>query len=200
MRKRVRERTHSLRRGGPPNPKLMSESFISKLVAYADADFASDTVERRSTSGWVVFLNGGPVSWRSHRQKSISLSTTEAELYSLSDCLQEVIWLQRVLTELGYPQPALRVGPGLSNSGTVIYEDNKGCRDGSKNFGSAAGRAKHMGVRKNFVQAHVNIGTISVTECSSADMVADLLTKPIGAVVYRKLYNQLMGNCTPPRL
>ncbi len=47
---------------------------------------------------------------------------------------------------------------GLSNSGTVIYEDNKGCRDGSKNFGSAAGRAKHMGVRKNFVQAHVNIG------------------------------------------
>ena len=200
MRKRVRERTHSLRRGGPPNPKLMSESFISKLVAYADADFASDTVERRSTSGWVVFLNGGPVSWRSHRQKSISLSTTEAELYSLSDCLQEVIWLQRVLTELGYPQPALRVGPGLSNSGTVIYEDNKGCRDGSKNFGSAARRAKHMGVRKIFVQSHVNIGTISVTECSSADMVADLLTKPIGAVVCRKLYNQLMGYCTPTRL
>ena len=83
---------------------------------------------------------------------------------------------------------------------TVIYEDNKGCRDGSKNFGSAAGRAKHMGVKKNFVQAHVNIGTISVTECSSADMVADLLTKPIGAVVYRKLYNQLMSNCTPLRL
>jgi hypothetical protein len=120
-------------------------------------------------------------------------------LYSLSYCLQEIIWLQRVLTELGYPQPALRVGSALSNSGTVIYEDNKGCRDGARNFGSMAGRAKHMGVRKNFVQQHVNIGIISVTECASEDMVADLLTKPVGTTVYRKLYNQLISHFTQTR-
>ena len=139
------------------------------------------------------------MSWRSHRQKSVSLSTTEAELYSLSDCLQEVIWLQRVLIELGYPQPTMRVGPGLSNSGTVIYEDNKGARDGSKNYGSVAGRSKHMGIRKNFVQWHVNVGTISVTECSSEEMVADLLTKPVGSVIHRKLFAQLMGIMIPFR-
>jgi hypothetical protein len=57
-----------------------------------------------------------------------------------------------------------------------------------------------MGVRKNFVQQHVNIGIISVTECASEDMVADLLTKPVGTTVYRKLYNQLMGNFTHTRL
>ena len=195
----ARARARSMRRGGVPNPSLSSESYLNNLVAYADADFASDTVERRSTSGWAVYLNGGPVSWRSHRQKSVSLSTTEAELYSLSDCLQEVIWLQRVLIELGYPQPTMRVGPGLSNSGTVIYEDNKGARDGSKNYGSVAGRSKHMGIRKNFVQWHVNVGTISVTECSSEEMVADLLTKPVGSVVHRKLFAQLMGIMLPCR-
>jgi hypothetical protein len=50
-----------------------------------------------------------------------------------------------------------------------------------------------MGIRKNFVQQQVNIGTISFTECASEDMVADLLTKPVGSIVYRKLINQLMG-------
>ncbi len=134
-----------------------------------------------------------------HRQKSISLFTTEAELYSLSDCLQEIMWLQRVLTELGYPQPSLRVGPGISNSGNAIFEDNKGCQDGLKNFGTTAGRAKHMGIRKNFVQQQVNIGTISVAECASEEMVADLLTKPVGSVVHRKLFSQLMGIVIPFR-
>jgi hypothetical protein len=46
----ARARVRSLRRGELPNPTLGSESFLNNLVAYADADFASDTVERRSTS------------------------------------------------------------------------------------------------------------------------------------------------------
>ena len=52
------------------------------------------------------------------------------------------------------------------------------------------------------MQQQVNIGTISVTECASEDMlVADLLTKPaVGSVVYRKLFSQLMGIVTPFRV
>ena len=60
-------------------------------------------------------------------------------------------------------------------------------------------RSKHMGIRKNFVQQQVNVGTISVTECSSEEMVADLLTKPVGSVIHRKLFAQLMGIMIPFR-
>ena len=49
------------------------------LIAYADADYAGDTDTRRSTTGYILTLNNGPIAWCSRRQKSTTLSTTEAE-------------------------------------------------------------------------------------------------------------------------
>jgi hypothetical protein len=81
--------------GAVPNPTCVSESYANNLIAFADSDFAGDVNSRCSTSGWVLVLNGGPVAWRSHLQKSVSTSMTKAELYSLSDCLNEIIFTQR---------------------------------------------------------------------------------------------------------
>jgi hypothetical protein len=143
-------------------------------------------------------MNGGPVAWRSHLQKSVSTSTTEAELYSLSDCLKEIIFMQRILAELGWAQPRIRAGRAISNSGTAVFEDNKGCRDTTQNNGYVSGRAKHIDIRRNFVQSHVALGVICVCECSTDDMVADLLTKAVAKDVHLKLRDRLMG--CPPRL
>ena len=188
----------SLRNGGTPNPTRVSESYCNNLTGFADSDFAADTDTRCSTSGWVLCINGGPVSWRSHKQKSVSISTTEAELYSMSDCLKEVLYIQRILGELGFPQPVRRAGVGISNSGTVVWEDNKGCRDTSQNNGSVSGRAKHIDVRRNFIQYHVYLGAICVSECSTDDMIADLLTKSVSKNTLHSLRDRLMG--CPPRV
>jgi hypothetical protein len=191
-------RVPSLRNGGVPNPTLVSESYCNNLTAFADSDFAGDVNTRCSTSGWVLMMNGGPVAWRSHLQKSVSTSTTEAELYSLSDCLKEIIFMQRVLAELGWSQPRIRGGRAISNSGTAVFEDNKGCRDTSQNNGYVSGRAKHIDIRRNFVLSQVALGVICVCECSTDDMVADLLTKAVTKEVHLKLRDRLMG--CPPRL
>jgi len=54
------------------------------ILAYADADWGSDVDTRKSITGYVIKLAGAPVSWVSRKQKTVALSSTEAEYMSLS--------------------------------------------------------------------------------------------------------------------
>lgn len=63
------------------------------LVAFSDADWASDINTRRSTTGYVVFLGQNPVSWQSRKQGSVSRSSTEAEYKALANAAAELAWI-----------------------------------------------------------------------------------------------------------
>ena len=60
-----------------------------ELVAYVDADFAGDVHDRKSTTGYFVFLGKGLVSWSSRKQKVVAQSTCEAEFLALSEVVNE---------------------------------------------------------------------------------------------------------------
>jgi len=70
------------------------------LTTYSDADYAIDISTRRSTSGVVCQYMGGPVSWLGQKQKSVALSTTEAEFVAASEAAKEIIWLSRLFSEI----------------------------------------------------------------------------------------------------
>ncbi|KAG7198933.1 hypothetical protein KM043_015745 [Ampulex compressa] len=70
------------------------------LKIYSDADFVGDIATRRSTSGIVATYSGGTVSWSSRLQRSVALSTTEAEIMAASETAKEAIWLKRLIYEL----------------------------------------------------------------------------------------------------
>lgn len=55
----------------------------TRLISYSDADWARDVDTRRSTTGWICFLNSGPISWSSRKQTVTATSTTEAEFVAL---------------------------------------------------------------------------------------------------------------------
>ena len=58
------------------------------VCAYADADWASDKTDRKSVTGWIAKLNGDLISWSSKKQRTVALSTCEAELYAEAAAIQ----------------------------------------------------------------------------------------------------------------
>jgi hypothetical protein len=90
------------RRKGPP-------VAADQLSAFVDADWGADPIKGRSTSGWVVFLAGGPVAWGVSLQSIIAQSTTEAEYVALNFCLKDLCWFKQLLEFLGHPQQAIPV-------------------------------------------------------------------------------------------
>jgi hypothetical protein len=72
------------------------------FIAYADADWASDQISRRSVTGYIIKLAGGAVSWVSHKQKTVALSSTEAEYMCLSDTTHQIVWIESLFKELSF--------------------------------------------------------------------------------------------------
>ena len=103
---------------------------------YSDSDYAGDVAIRKLTSGYVFFMAGGPVSWKSSKQHAVTLSSTEAEYYVLTEAAKEAKWIQTFLDEIGYV--------GTDVHPVTIYGDNTGALDLAENP-EHYGRAKHVG-------------------------------------------------------
>jgi len=93
---------HVLRylKGEPALGIFLNSQPSFDLVAYCDADWASCPHSRKSISGFVVFFGNTLVSWKSKKQVTISLSSTEAEYRSLRRLTAKLSWLSRLLHEL----------------------------------------------------------------------------------------------------
>ena len=145
----------------------------SGMHGYSDADWAGDADDRKSTSGYLFLIAGGPVSWKSRKQSTVALSTAEAEYVALSTAVQECIWMQRLLSDLGNPPD----GP------TTILEDNQSSIAMARNP-QFHGRAKHIDIKHHFVREQVTNGSIELQYCPTNDMLADILTKGLAQQQY----------------
>lgn len=139
------------------------------LICYCDSDWASDIDTRRSVTGYVFLLQGGPVSWCSRRQPTVALSTTEAEYMGLSTSLQEAMWLLQLQAELDACEQKVPM---------KIFCDNRSAINLATTDGYHA-RSKHIDIRHHYVREKVKDKTIEVCSVSTDDMVADSLTKPV---------------------
>lgn len=151
------------------------------LGGSTDADWAGDPETRRSTSGYIITLGGAPVSWRSSRQKCLATSSCEAEYVAACAAGQDLVWLRRVLDELGFSQE----GP------SILLEDNQGCIRHAKNQ-TDHGRMKHIDVKKFFVRELVQAGEIELRYIPTEEMPADMMTKALGRLKFAKC-RQLAG-------
>ena len=73
--------------------EYLKENVMNQIFARAsDASFGDDLVSRKSIEGYLFTLFGGPIDWRSMKQKSVTKSSTEVELLALSYVATESIW------------------------------------------------------------------------------------------------------------
>ncbi|KAF1314267.1 Retrovirus-related gag-pol polyprotein, partial [Globisporangium splendens] len=151
------------------------------LQATPTHGIAGDIESRRSASGYVSVLNGGCVSWRSKKQRSVALSSTEAECMALSEATQEAVWLKTFVRELG---------ENTSDDPVKILEDNQGSIALAKNP-EFHKRTKHIDIRYHFVREKVEDGQVVLEYCPTQEMLADIMTKPIPSAQFDYLRTKL---------
>jgi hypothetical protein len=153
------------------------------VCAFSDADWANSKRDRKSITGWVAKLNGDPVSWASKKQRTVALSTCEAELYAEAAAIQEVLWLRGLMKELG-----LNV-----RSGSVVYGDNQSALAVSAN-GVKSERTKHVDVKYHFITETVESGQVKLKWVPTQQQEADIFTKPLAAPVFLELRSRIMSH------
>lgn len=151
-----------------------------KLVGYSDADWAGDANDRKSCSGFLFGLGGATVSWTSRKQTCVTMSTMEAEYVALSEAAQEAVWLRGLLKELNEEQ----------TKPTVIFEDNRSCLDFAV-LDQQRKRSKHVDTRYHYTRELVTQKQIELRYCPTDEMLADVLTKPLGSTKVRKFATEM---------
>ena len=170
----------------------------ARLIGYSDADQAADKSDRKSHLGNVFTFAGGPISWQSKKQKSVAISTTDAEYMALSECSRQAIWLPRLFKDLGYPQYALAPSDRASikaldteQTKLQLKGDNMASIQLVKN-NRVSERSKHIDVAYHFIRDLQQQGLIDVSYVPSSEMLADGLTKPLDRIKFAE-FIRLLG-------
>ncbi|KAI7957506.1 hypothetical protein MJO28_004601 [Puccinia striiformis f. sp. tritici] len=154
------------------------KNAMPTINAFVDADWGNCPDTRRSSTGFVILAGTHLIAWKSSKQPTISLSTSEAEYKALSDLGRELAWLVSLIKESG-------VNPQTDQ--IVVRVDNRGAIDLANSETSQNGfRTKHMDIRLHFVRELLAIGLLKLVYVVSAGNVADFLTKPTGRSTIRK--------------
>ena len=85
---------------GTVSKGIQFSGSMFNMHIFTDVDWAGDVLTRRSTTGYVVFAAGGPLSWQSKLQTTVSTSSMQSEYQALYAGMQEIVWLRGVLFEL----------------------------------------------------------------------------------------------------
>ncbi|KAI1665786.1 Pol protein [Pyrenophora tritici-repentis] len=136
----------------------------------ADASFADDLSTRRSLDGYLFKLFGMPIDWKATKQRSVTKSTTEAELYALSRAASEFIWWNNLFDQLNFK----------TDITPVIYCDNKQTVGiVTKATERLQTKLKHVDIHQLWLRQAVERGEVNVQWISTAQMPADGLTKAL---------------------
>ncbi|GKE30521.1 hypothetical protein Tco_1445905 [Tanacetum coccineum] len=134
---------------------------------------------RRSTSGSAQFLGDKLVSWSSKKQKSTTISTTEAEYISLSGCCAQILWMRSLLTDYGF---AFNKIP--------LYCANKSaialcCKNVQHS------RSKHIDIRYHFIKEQVENDVVELYFVNIEYQLADIFTKALASERFEFFINRL---------
>ncbi|KAJ8760941.1 hypothetical protein K2173_021979 [Erythroxylum novogranatense] len=174
-------------RGTSNHGLLLSKISTLTLHSFSDSDWAGCQDDRRSTGGYLVYLGSNLISWSSKKQPTVARSSTESEYKALANVTAEVLWLSYLLRELGLAT-ALPATLWCDNIGAVYLSSNP----------IFHGRTKHVELDYHFVREQVKLGTLIVRFISSADQLADILTKPLGTKAFLHLRDKLRLQSLPP--
>uniref|UniRef100_A0A2N9FJA4 Integrase catalytic domain-containing protein n=1 Tax=Fagus sylvatica TaxID=28930 RepID=A0A2N9FJA4_FAGSY len=138
------------------------------LSAYTDADWAGDPDDRRSTSGFLIYLGSNAITWSAKKQPTVSRSSTESEYRALAFASAELCWIRTLLKDLGI----------FISDTPILWCDNVSALAIASNPVFHA-RTKHIEVDFHFVRERVLRKDLLVKFVSTVDQLADIFTKSL---------------------
>jgi hypothetical protein len=164
-----------------PAPELDRDDS-EHFQASSDAAFADDIKTRRSSEGYLFKLFGGPIDWRASKQRTVTTSTTEAELLALSSAAKEAIWWKRFFKSID-----LELDHDL-----VLQCDNKQTVGAlQKDSNLIRTKLRHIDIHNHWLRQEVRDARISVRWVPTTEMPADGLTKPLPRQRHEAFIRQL---------
>jgi Reverse transcriptase (RNA-dependent DNA polymerase) len=162
------------------NYGLYIEPKVSKvnkweMIVYTDSDWAGDKDNRHSVTGYVMYFMNVPIMWKSRLQKTVALSSTEAEYYALSEAAKEIKFLIQVLESMGV-KLELPVIVNVDNVGAIFMAENS----------TATSRTRHVDTRYHFIRELIEDGIIKIIFVRSGKNRADGFTKNVSNEVYNE--------------
>ena len=127
----------------------------------------------RSVSGYVMFLCGVPIAWKSKQLKSVALSSSEAEFVAASEAVKDILFVVQVLESLDV----------AVEKPVVVRVDNMGAIFMSGNNSSSA-RTRHIDTRWHFVRELVEDKVVEVVFVKSQDNKSDMFTKNLNGDLF----------------
>jgi len=154
---------------------------ILRLEAYSDADWAGDREGGRSTTGYLVRLNGIVVDWKSQLQSTVALSTTDSEVIALSETARNVIGLRHLLQD---------TFEGVDKGSIIVFTDSNTAIAITKEFGNHD-RLRHLNVRYQAIRCYLKEKSIYLARVPTNYNLADPLTKAMEAVKLEQFKSEI---------
>ena len=145
---------------------LLNSSNQLTIEGFTDVDQGAQPKNRRSASGYLIYLGGNLISWSSTKQKLVSRNSAELEHRGLVLATTEIIWIQALLRELCVPTLIV----------PILWYDNISAYHMAKNFVFHA-RTKHIEIDLHFICDQVLRGKIQLHFVPTEEQPVDLLTK-----------------------
>lgn len=149
---------------------MLKPGRVNGISAYVDSNCGSlHEKNRRSPTGVCVRYGDAPIFVVIKLQRSISLSSTEPEFTALDEGCISVVWLRKVLNELG-----------LNQSTTLVAQDKNGATEWAQGgLAKHFSICKHIDIKFNYVMDLVENDKVKLSKVDTVDMIQDCLKKPL---------------------
>jgi hypothetical protein len=164
---------------------VMTNHGHTQITGYSDSDWAGNAINRRSTTGFCMFVGGNPVLWRSKKQHVVARSSAEAKYRAMTSVACELIWLKGLLSDLGFS----------SSIPMTLFCDKQAAMHIAANLVFHK-RTKHIEVDCHFIHQQVQSQVIKTCYIRSHDQLADLFIKVLTSAHFHRLLSKL-GSINP---
>jgi hypothetical protein len=159
---------------------------LPALCGAADATWGADRSHRRSVGGIVFLHAGGAVCCKCRRLPTVALSSTEAEFASMADAGKAALCLRSLLSDMGFAQELP----------TEIQADNHGALQ-MATAQQPTRRTRRVDMKQFVILQWSEEDLISFTDCPSALLMADSVTKQAGRTKFYEHMDVVMGRRKP---